>query len=401
MAQSVSGKGFNGVSCADFECDIYTNIDFNEDSEIEFADNYLKQIVPGFMVTKAQRRGNIVHITAHDRCKNLDIPFDYSSYQQFDTDGHAMWYGTGDIVSAIASQCGFTGYSLSENPRITSLCFNDFAGKSCRQILVDLSIADVGFWHCVGKVLKFCDLSHETGYEIADSDRSELILTGTKTIKGIYAISELDGKEYDLTGSSWRNAERISGRYVGEYGGNETQTGIKADIVGTTGEYKYIGWSCNSILFKDSIIYTVGERLCIEGHSLPILNAEYSFTAMGIVASMSAPAPDTSFSEYHDLYSRAIEERLQTGRSYGGFFMGVNGFGVRSGGEYLYRADASGVVTYDRYQLDKELPNTIEEVSKTSRRMIYNDASYLVSWSVDPNTGKRTNIHYERESDGS
>ncbi len=58
-------------------------------------------------------------------------------------------------------------------------------------------------------------------------------------------------------------------------------------------------------------------------------------------------------------------------------------------------------MTYDRYQLDKELPNTIEEVSKTSRRMIYNDASYLVSWSVDPNTGKRTNIHYERESDGS
>lgn len=379
-------------------CSVYTYIDLPENTLLEFSK--LTYLLPTFKVSRSERTGNVVSITAYDYVKNTDIPFDYSKYTQFDDNGAAKWYATGTILSDLAGQCGFSGYSAN-GLYISKLCYRDFAEKSCRQILEDLSKPEVGFWRAsYGDVLELKVFSKTPVASIEDDDRSEISYLGEKTITSIYAEDELNGTEYPSS-SSWQNTERFSGRYL-DSGGVQK---IYSILLGG-GSYLYRGWSCSNILL--SALYKVGDFLAIDYKALPVLSASYRFTAMGIVASMSAPAAENSFSEYQDAYSRAIAQNVHRERSYNGFFFGVNGLGIRpalaesvsrssdSPAEYLYRADKTGAVTYDRYQLDGEMPVSIEKTGDTSRKINYGDASYLLSWDVD-SSGKKTNITFTKE----
>lgn len=76
-------------------------------------------------------------------------------------------------------------------------------------------------------------------------------------------------------------------------------------------------------------MYNLGDCVLYDGKNLPVLSADFLFTAAGKIASLSAPEADSSFSEYHDLYSRQIEERAKLGKSYGCFFVGADGAGFR------------------------------------------------------------------------
>ena len=131
-------------------------------------------------------------------------------------------------------------------------------------------------------------------------NRTEIRRLGTKSITGIYAEDELYGTDY-FTGSSWKNTERFSGRYLTE----ERAQLMAAQIIGSGGKYDYNGWSCDSML--TDYIYNIGDHLSYGGDYLPVLSADFSFTGLGTVASVSAPEADGSFSEYHDLYSRKLE----------------------------------------------------------------------------------------------
>ena len=277
--------------------------------------------LPTFYIASQDYKGGVASITAYDLCKNLDIPFDYSDYTQFNEDGSAKRYSTSLIVSAAANQCGFSsgGYS----GRTAQLCYNDFAGKTCRAILEDLSKADVGHWQDSGGVLAFVPFSApSSGLAAPDSgSRTEIVRRGTKVITGIYALDEIYGTEYS-TGSSWAHTERLSGRYLSE----ETVQQMTSQILGSGGKYDYHGWESTALT---DYLYNIGDHIAYDGDLLPVLSADNSFTALGIVAALSAPAADGSFSEYHDLYSREIDGKLSLGKSYGCFFAGDKGFGLR------------------------------------------------------------------------
>ena len=276
-------------------------------------DGYL---LPTFYITEQSHSGGVSHIVCHDLCKNLDIPFDYSGYRQFrqetdkegkpvyDTDGNPVydqskpiWYATSQIIGNIASQCGFSASSPAVS-RMPKLCYNDFAEKSCRQILIDVSKAEVGHWVCSSDSgLSFVPFSHSSsGFEIAENDRTEIELHGCKTISGIAAEDEISGEIF-TSGSAWKNTERVSGRYLNA----EIAGQITAQITG----YEYRGWSCSNAVV--STLFNIGDFIAYNGNALPVLNISCSFTALGIVAQMSAPAADSSFSEYEDLYSRKIK----------------------------------------------------------------------------------------------
>lgn len=181
------------MATTEFSCDVWSAVPFIEGSKVTF-NGYL---LPDFYIAQQSYSGGVASITAYDLCKNLDIPFDYSNYTQFDTDGKTLkWYPTAQIVGAVASQCGFTegGYS----GRMAQLCYQDFAGKTCRVILSDLSHNDVGYWHDGGGVLAFVPFSApSSGLDMpAESDRTEIIRRGTKHITGVYATDEAYGNEY-------------------------------------------------------------------------------------------------------------------------------------------------------------------------------------------------------------
>ena len=89
----------------------------------------------------------------------------------------AMWYPTSQVLGDIANQCGFEVSSPSAS-RMDKLCYNDIKGKSCRQILEDISKLEVGWWITNGdNRLAFVPFSpNKTGFEIAENDRSEIQL---------------------------------------------------------------------------------------------------------------------------------------------------------------------------------------------------------------------------------
>lgn len=361
LSRSLDGKGFYGVSTSQLSCDIYTGHALSEGAEITLNGFFL----PTFIIAEQSFENNVAHVVAYDRCKNLDVPFNYSGYEQFDSDGKAKWYPTSQIVAALANQCGFASGSYTGN--MEELCYLDFAEKSCRQIITELSKVDVGYYACsADNRLIFRSFSPGTGgLEIDDADRAAITLKGSKTISGIYAEDEIYGGEYH-TGAPWQNTEKLSGRYLTD---NIVQR-MAGKILSNGGSYVYHGWECRSALLRDTLL-DIGDCISYDGKSLPVLNAVYSFTDMGIIASLSAPAPDNSFSQYEDIYKREISKRLVLDKTYNDFFLGVNGLGVRinesdSGtaraagsdtDEYRFEASKGGLVRYDGAMLTDIQPS--------------------------------------------
>lgn len=284
-------------------------------------DGYL---LPTFYIASQSHSNGVSHIECYDCCKNLDIPFDYSGYEQFEggDESKAKWYATSQVIGNIAHQCGFAASSPSVS-RMPQLCYNDFAKKSCRQILEDISKVQVGWWLANGDdQLVFSAFSpNKTGFEIAEDDRAEIQLRGSKTIKGIVAEDEIYGGIYS-SGASWKYSERLSGRYLSE----EKAASMVSQILGSGGSYEYNGWECSEAIV--SMPYAVGNCIAYENKVLPILDISCDFTALGIIADMSAPAADTSFSEYQDLYSRQLDGAVKLDRVFGCAVISQGGFGL-------------------------------------------------------------------------
>lgn len=179
---------------------------------------------------------------------------------------------------------------------------------------------DVGYWHDGGGVLAFVPFSApSSGLDMpGEESRTEVIRRGTKHITGVYATDEAYGNEY-ASGSDWRHTERISGRYLTEAAVQQ----MVSQIVGSGGEYAYHGWECSQMI--TDYLYNIGDFIAYGGDKLPVLSADFDFTGLGIVADVSAPEADCSFSEYHDLYSRAIENRVKLGKKHGCMMFGENG----------------------------------------------------------------------------
>lgn len=212
-------------------------------------DGYL---LPTFYIASQSHSDGVSHIECYDCCKNLDIPFDYSGYEQFEkkADGSddvssPRWYATSQVLGDIAAQCGFAASSPSAS-RLPQMCYLDFKGKSCRQILEDVSKVQVGWWITSGdNCLVFVPFSpHKTGFEIAENDRSEIRLKGSKTITGIVAEDEIYGGIYN-SGSGWKNSERISGRYITE----DKAASMVSQILGDGGSYEYNGGNALPLSF--------------------------------------------------------------------------------------------------------------------------------------------------------
>ncbi len=317
LSRNLEGKGFSGVVTSGFYCDIFSDHAIPEGAVVRFSGYPLP-----FTVAKQVYRNGVARIECYDACKNLDIPFDYSAYTQFDNNGKAKTYAAALITADIAHQCGFSGGG-GYSGRIGELYYLDFAGKSCREILNDLSQAYCGYWYAnLDNALVFNPFNPSgTAAEIAEENRSEIEISGIKTIKGIYAEDTVYGTEYS-THTNWQNTERMSGRYLSA----DIAADVAAQILSDSGEYTYYGWNCTDIL--TDTLYDIGNYIGYEGKNLPVLNADYRFTDMGIIAALGAAAPDNSFSEYHDLYSRRIERCIAYDKVLGTQYFSESGSGL-------------------------------------------------------------------------
>lgn len=158
--------------------------------------------------------------------------------------------------------------------------------------------------------------------EIAEENRTEISVSGVKTISGFYAEDEAYSVETQIGTSAWKNTEIISGRYMTEANARAAAGQIMAD-----GSYSYYGWSLTSAVGVG--IYPLGTYVDYGGRYLPALSQKWSFGAQ-ITAQLGADKPDTSFSEYSSLYSRQIDGKVQYGRLFGCGVIDRNGFNLLS-----------------------------------------------------------------------
>ena len=283
--------------------------------------------LPTFYVTDVQKDGRIASVTAYDCCKNLDIPFDYSNYDQWDSSGqtgskNVKWYNTSQVLGDLTQQCGFVSASLSM--RVTSLCWNDFAGKTCRQILEDLSVAECGFFYCdSSNQLAIRTIQTPYGTAISEANRTEIKVTGTKSITGIYAEDEAYGT-VSITGTSdWRHTEIVSGRYMN----STVAAAVAAQILGagTAGTYSYHGWELGQAVVGS--VQALGDGVAYDGKVLMMYSQRYRFGAV-ITGSFGAEKPDNSYSEYNSLYEREIADRVRIGSLFGCGMIDKSGFSL-------------------------------------------------------------------------
>lgn len=402
--KSLSGKGFDGICTSSFSCDIHTEVEYYEVADTGQVITFNCQFqMPEFIVAERRVNGKVMTIVAYDRCKNLDIPFDYSAYSQFDDKGKAKWYLTSLVCMDIASQCGLNGGGYAGDA-ITRLCYNDFAGKTCRQILEDISKAECGYWYCSDDnelAFKPFTPAGRNEYELDLENSSKIKINGYKTIRGIVAEDELYGTVYS-SGKDWKNSEKLSGRYLS----TDVAQKVENKILSGGKEYIHYGWSCGQMITRymynllDVILRPDGYGGM---YKLPILSLTYTFGLQAVIAALSAETPDISFSEYSDLYSRQIAGTLKLDRSYGCVKLQRDGmkFVFKNENsdieEYGFEIAEKGVTSYDGAVIDKTMPDSIVKLSDTCRRITYGGTTYQLDYEID-SEGNKTNIKFERLS---
>ena len=328
-SRSVGDKALRGVvtQCLSFRAYSQYDLGLSEGASVRLSSSVGS--FPTFYIANVTRDGNVYTITAYDCCKNLDIPFDYTNYDQYDSSGektsaHIRWYPSSDVLGDLAHQCGFS-HSSPSMARVTRLCFKSFEGMTCRQILDDLSIAECGFWYCTASdQLAFQIFSPDLSanvFTVDDEDRTEIKVLGTKTISDIFCEDETYGIISKQTSTDWKNTETISGRYMDA----ANAAGVAAQVLAHRGQYVYTGWNGEMIV---DFVEPINSSIYYGSVYLPCYEQRYSIAPV-TVAAFSAAKPDTSYSQYQSLYSRQLAGKVTLNRSMGNFFINDTGSGVR------------------------------------------------------------------------
>lgn len=280
--------------------------------------------LPTFYVNECPYDDEICTVTAYDRCKNLDVPFDSTNFPRKDAQGEIIKYQATSVISAIANQCGFSPSSPSTGMR--ELTNDDLEGKSCRTILEEISQAVGMYFYCDSSnclnAANLPDLNSVT-LTVQPQNRTKTNRTGTKTITNIYSQDGIKG-ETSGEGGSWINTVEISGRYMDI----ATNTALKAKILaaGSGGSYVYNGFDLPYA--KVLSFYNLNDTYGESGEVFPMLDQTYRFDKDGINASFSAPAPDMSYFHYKSKQTREAEKKVEKGKAYSTVFVDENGSGV-------------------------------------------------------------------------
>lgn len=302
--------GIQGIAtgCLTFRLYSAIDIDLTKGTAVLFSG-----VNTTFYIDKADKNGHIYNVTAYDKCKNVDREFDTSEYSQYDAQGNVNSWETSLIISDIAHQCGYTDASAARvSYAVPTLYFNDFHGKTCRQILDELSNAGVGYFYDAGATLSFWEYGSYSPKYIERSDRTEYNIKDSAAISGIYASYGLDpNQEYVSLSSTAGSRIDVSGRYM-----SPTNAAFMASFILTGaggGARIWYEWSVSSAIVQG--LTQLCNPIVYEGKYMFIRSARYRFGA-DIIAEFSAgPAP---IGEYKSKAERQIGYCLKRDENNGG-----------------------------------------------------------------------------------
>ena len=386
ISKSLSGIGLGGIVTQQLSASVYADFSFlaGESVVVVGFDG-----LPKFYIDGESRTEDTVNITAYDRCRKLSQPFDYSSLKdgdKVDENGDPIFLdiSASGLAEKIAAQCGFSGASNTGNILIGIVSPDVYKGAACNSIIENFASAS-GCFVCCGTddTLRFQRIG--SGYSSASAIQNSAVIVYPQKSFSRLIVSGDKSEFYDFGSGSAENIMEISNSLI-----TQSVASALASRLFEGGAFVYQPVSLNAVISGNIDPYGtvfVGEE------SYKVTNISINLCADGAVASLSAPVVSESSSAYNNLLTRQINQRIAANKIYGN--TQISGSGglefVDSGGDtYGFKTASGGVTEYDGAMMDKMMPDKIEKISDTERRITYGGKVYVLTYKVDGD--KKTDI---------
>lgn len=336
VTRAVSGLPVSGVLTAELSIAIKTDTVFPPGTQIVVTDDHGDRVLPVFYISKPGYGGGIAEIIAYDSCRKLDAVFDTSGYFAED-----RAYPVNTVVSAIASQCGFTGAPTAD-VHISEVPYSVLYRKTCREILKVLSECGCGVWYCSNDgQLVF----HPFGSVTQSIGLNDAICSGFRigAVRGPFAkltaVNTVKSESYIFgSTSNYRQMLCIKGGYIT----SASAAAVMSQISGT----EYDAFTCKTVR-TDSF----PEAFCgfvYNGRTYSAVSIVTNVTALGLFSRVSAPNTDEDENSYKGAVRSSVENRIMQEKRYGSTAVKYNGLHFESGNEsYGFNAGSGGITEYE------------------------------------------------------
>lgn len=365
---------FTGFVNGEMKIEIYGDMTFAPGGQVSISasSGITAFSADNFRVSRIKRRGNTVIVTARDDMRELERNFDDSAFDE-DEDTEAS-----RAVQAIAAQCGFAG---AANVPSCTLKYADIHGKTCREILRQLSCAYCGVWVCAsGRYLTFVPYGSYS-FACEPSPDAVFYIHSYRQISGINAY---DTETHTLHHKGSGADITLRGRMLTD----ERAAGIMAQLSGKTVRSFYLqGQPC---------INGVCGVVCISDGNCDYYSAK-TVIDIGAEIEFSAQFEDLSADgeEYISPMEYKAMDTVQPVTAYGSTIIDSKGLGVleddddkelREKKAYYFEAAKGKVARFTGAVMDKVMPASVERISDTSRRIVYDGVAYLLTYTKNGTT---------------
>ncbi|MBQ7782401.1 MAG: hypothetical protein IJ368_00365 [Oscillospiraceae bacterium] len=356
--------------------------------------------IPCFYISERRYSGSKLNFICYDRTYTTERSVIVSD-DNFDSDGYIP---ISSVMEKIIAVCGFSGYSDGSGmigSIITKAHKDDIVGQSCRTVLDDLSRACAGCWTVqsdtgdeVSGILTLIPLGNSSMGAIFTAEKHETVYIGGQRTFSQISVSN---------GSNIFSAGTTSTAYgllaiETSYASNE----VAAALYNRLHDYSYTAWECGKML--TDIIPVPSSLVTMGAHSNMYINhCNISLVSTGVYATVGRNAVTEDELAYHNRTMRELMQRYRIGDLMGNTKISKNGLKIvfkdkvnNKTEEYGFTSTESGVTYYDGTIIDKTMPDFIETVSDTIKRIGYGNSVYRLSYEFDEN-GRKTNISFEKE----
>lgn len=245
-------------------------------------------------------------VTAYDKTVNADIEFTAAgtSFTEWADAAHTRknLYRASDVLNAAAQKMGLGG--AGNVPVLPDLYYNEFVGKSCRQIFEEASKVG-GIWYAAQGSIVFSPFngSGSSFTPPAETDRTDIKYLGSKVISRAFVTDSYHNAvyEYGNTSAAWYSTVAISGAYLL---GSSMCAAAGGRVVGET----YHAWNIDKMSMSGTI--SPGALYTVSGQKYPALSLVIDFGATDITGSVGAPAVQQSYADYQSMTERALKNKI-------------------------------------------------------------------------------------------
>lgn len=245
-------------------------------------------------------------VTAYDKTVNADIEFTATgtSFTEWADAAHTRknLYRASDVLNAAAQKMGLGG--AGNVPVLPDLYYNEFVGKSCRQIFEEASKVG-GIWYAAQGSIVFSpfNASGSSFTPPAETDRTDIKYLGSKIISRAFVTDSYHNAvyEYGNTAAAWYSTVTVSGAYLI---GSSMCAAAGGRVVGET----YRAWNIDKMSMSGTI--SPGALYTVSGQKYPALSLVIDFGATDITGSVGAPAVQQSYADYQSMTERALKNKI-------------------------------------------------------------------------------------------